>query len=538
MANEQIPLGPGDEVTGNVYDTPGQMAATFGENAVNTATFNLTKPILSHVFNDPVEEQDARAEINPASALAGKAVGFGASLLPGGPLEAVGAVGKGTRAIVGEGALGHIAATAAEGATIGGASTFFDQLAGQNPALNAEKIAADAGFGALIGGGLGILGKGVESIAGKASKNLEDMNFGKGPIAEDQLGPAVENIAKLQEAVARGKNAIYEEAGRFHLNNALDQINPNEAQGLAQDAMNKIGEALQPVTTEAPALTPAANKIMQDHVANLSEALSKASDARDVHEALNQFAKDIDSGKLIKFDKFNMNPAQQADQDILHGIRDTIRGDLSDGAKWGAAGPIYQQQSELYSNLAQYGKQFQKDFLTKRVMQGESGPAVTFTPDPAKIGSLINAPAEKAQFKMDNMNNLYAALKKAAQFSEDYGRAQEGATEIENALSKHAESLQKSQQDILENQKAFKAQKAAPVPQWGAVESILSHVNPTLGMSYHIIRKWIAKGGQVPLGGGINAAKDMAAALQNSNDKIARGVTSIFARRDHDKHVQ
>ncbi len=125
--------------------------ASLGTSGLLETKLGLTTP----------EAMAGRAEANPYTSGLGNIAG-GAALIgvTGGlsaPVEA-GLVGAGAKGILPR-VIGH----AAEGATFGAGNVVSDYSMG-DPNLNGQKILADIGFGAALGGGLGALSKGIEAL--------------------------------------------------------------------------------------------------------------------------------------------------------------------------------------------------------------------------------------------------------------------------------------------------------------------------------------------------------------------------------------
>lgn len=134
-----------------------------------------------------------RRETNPITSTVGSMVG-GAALLHALPVgEAIeGGLGAGKAAT----ALGY----GTEGALLGATNTVSDMALG-DPDLNAQKIAAQIGTGALLGVGFGLAGRGIKSMLGKSGAvkgSVSDVIHESETKAADQA-TLMEGLSKLKK---------------------------------------------------------------------------------------------------------------------------------------------------------------------------------------------------------------------------------------------------------------------------------------------------------------------------------------------------
>ena len=134
------------------------------EGVGRTMTAGLSDLALPAVGLTTREDIAARKEINPITAGVSELAGY---VMPGGALSAVGkgatAVGKlaasklaPTAGRIATSAVEHAVGSAIEGAFIESGALVSEAALG-DPTVNAEKILARVGAGALLGGGLGVL---------------------------------------------------------------------------------------------------------------------------------------------------------------------------------------------------------------------------------------------------------------------------------------------------------------------------------------------------------------------------------------------
>src|ERR1700679_2894374 len=152
------PLPKFDELKDDseTYGSATEQAKTALEQAVSGATLGASKVLETHgipalgipAITTP-EAIAGRESANPVTAGASNIAGTAATILGTGGLGGL-AEGAGAAARVGLGAL--------EGAGIGAVTTATDNWS-QNKPLDAQKIAANAGLGALLGGVGGVIGE-------------------------------------------------------------------------------------------------------------------------------------------------------------------------------------------------------------------------------------------------------------------------------------------------------------------------------------------------------------------------------------------
>ncbi len=192
-------------------------AKTALEQGLSGATLGASKvletkgiPALGIPPLTTAEEIAGREQRNPGTAFVSNLVGTGATLVGTGGL---GAAAKGV------GLAGRLALGALEGATIAGVNQATDDWS-QNKALDAQKIAASAGIGALLGGVLG-------EVAG-ASKYKIGTPLAK--IAKSSVKLAVEHSPA--GLAIKGVEAIAPEALKQGLTDALSSTTKSFQKGI------------------------------------------------------------------------------------------------------------------------------------------------------------------------------------------------------------------------------------------------------------------------------------------------------------------
>lgn len=144
------------------YGSAGQTALAGLAGAARGASFGASDQLLTRTGLVKPETLAGLSKANPIASTVGNiAGGAGITALTGGLApEAAG--------------LAKVAAMAAEGAAFGAGQAISDEALG-DPELNGQKVLSHIGFGAALGGGLGLLGKAVESGAPAIVRKLKDV---------------------------------------------------------------------------------------------------------------------------------------------------------------------------------------------------------------------------------------------------------------------------------------------------------------------------------------------------------------------------
>lgn len=550
------------------YGTTGEMAKTAAEQAASGATLGLSKvaqtqgiPALGIPPISTPEDIAGREKENPKLAMASNIAGTAAMIYGTGGLGSI-PEGAGVAARVGLGAL--------EGAGIGGISQATDDWS-QNKALDAGKIIASAGFGAALGGGGAAALSAIGGTASKLSKTLDFFskfadeaaskegyiaNIAKGfQSAGDSVGALTsdltEHFGELYKLSKRAISDVYEKAGDFHLNQALEDTTLTEAQQAALQTGEKVkalitrpgeaapvevdewGHTLPQETVEPEStLSPHSDKIVQQRLQTLEQELNSAQSAREVHDALTGFATDLDKGKLIKFDKIP-TAGQMADQDILHTIRNTVRGDLKNPDIWGNDAALhYTEMSNLYRDQTVARKNFERDFMKNRI--GPQGQTIKVV-DPAKVGALFkDFSAPNQQLKKESLMEFIHQSLGSAIYAEDYQGFQHGMDALSDRMIEHLKGIgsKASKQDILQLM-----EKAKKGHGFDIGDLMLEHaLPPELAAPLMVLKRYSdvgTKRGALLLGKGIyksvNTATNLAKHVEAATNKIDKGARAIFS---------
>jgi hypothetical protein len=209
---------------------------TIGERALGTVTLGLSDALAS---DETQRERRLRAEVNPDAALLGDVGGGlvtlgaggagslakGLSLLPGG-MAVRGSAALGTR-FAGEGLKRALISTgvttAAEGALFGVGQGVSELALSENP-VTAERIIATlsekALYGGVIGGGLGVAGRGAEAALLKGRRAVEAYGQKLTSGAADELT----DIAKLDRQGLQARKELEVARWKTERDSALSSL--------------------------------------------------------------------------------------------------------------------------------------------------------------------------------------------------------------------------------------------------------------------------------------------------------------------------
>jgi hypothetical protein len=482
---EAAPIGAAsgalqDFVKEDTYGTPGQMLATGAEGLARGASLGLSDQIETGLGVDPKEIKN-RMDVNPVLSTGTQVLG-GAGLL-----GLTGGAAAPIEEALGGGALARAVGFGVEGAGFGAGNAVTEQALG-DPNLTAQKVLADIGMGAAFGSGMGALSKGVEAVLPKAAQKLSDglgslkdlavgsqenpgllvkaasfpgavasgtspsdwaQSFYDGlnrPDAKVSIRALSKNLSDIGSSAKEAVTQLYEEAQPANISHALENMPVEDAQTIGKNIVEKISGVEN--------LNSGVQKIVEERLGQLNSNLADATSAYDVHSALDDFAKDLDKGKLIKFDTLP-TASQMEDQTILKGIRSTVRGALSDPEVFGSdAAMHYSNTSGAYRDYLEAFKNFRQSFMKKEVGSG------TFIVDPTKVQSFFNRFNDVSQdLKKQYLNAFLEQAGNVSKLSENYHGYQAG----EDSISSRISELATKNQEFSKVAEALKANAKSPI---------------------------------------------------------------------------
>lgn len=400
--------------------------------------------------------------------------------------------GQAVEHAAGEGVLGRVLGLGTEGAAFGAGNAVSDAALG-DPHLTAQKVISDIGMGAAFGAGLGVLSKGVEAALPSATKkltsslrNMKELLFGTeesptlltramsvpGSFASGENPTdwnaafmhglngvdrprTIRDFSKNMEAIYKtGKEAaadLYETAAPTNIGRALEAMPIEQAKATGSSVLNEMATLIERPGDNGDMISglssPQNAKLVGERLQKLSGDLNRASTSFEVHDALNSFAKELDRGKLIKFDTLP-TAGQMADQEVLRSVRNAIRGNLKNESLWGEAAQHYAQTGEEYGAYRAAEKNFQQAFMRKE-------PATkSYFVDPSKVAAFFNRTGDVSQdVKSAYLNDFLNRATSLSKASENYY----GFKAAENSISARVSTLAKQNQEFKEIAEAIKS---------------------------------------------------------------------------------
>lgn len=216
------------------YGSALEMAKTALEQGLSGATLGLSKVAETKLFDVDPNAISGREEANPITAGLSNIGGTAGLLIGTGGLSGI---------AEGAGALGRVGTSALEGAGIGGVSQATDDWS-QNKPLDAQKIAASAGLGALIGG--------------STSGLIEGLKYKLGTPLAKSAQPAIQEAeqplaGEIKPVISEADAAPYEE-GNF-------ETTIKNSPAIPTDEVQNILEGTKDVKENAQEIASAAQTI-------------------------------------------------------------------------------------------------------------------------------------------------------------------------------------------------------------------------------------------------------------------------------------
>lgn len=435
------------------YGNPLEQAKAGVEGIARGATFGGSDIAETKLGISTPENIKGRMEENPVTSTVGQMAGSIA------PIAATGGAAAPAEALLGPGTTAaRIAAMGLEGAAFGGSNAVTDYALG-DPNLNAQKIVSDIGMGAALGGGLGILSKGIEAAVPAATealnKGLSSLTSKIEGLPEKYSGDWAQTLAQgmkntdpdvavrkmsdtLGDIYSSSKSAakdIYEKTLPSNLKESLVQVPLEQAQQKALDVYSQLEAKIQDLRANPDEFSPIQVKQAQKAVSDLQNNLVKSNDSYEIHSALHDFAKDISTG--IKYDTLPTFQ-QQAVQGEMRGMNGIVRGLLKDPETFGPeAAEHFSQVSDLYNNHATTLKNFQRDFM-KSVATSTGGKRAVI--DPGKVKTFFNNIDEVGQdLRNTHFNDFLNSAQNLSKASENYAGFNAATDTISNRVSKLAQ---------------------------------------------------------------------------------------------------
>lgn len=322
--------------------------------------------------------------------------------------------------------------SAVEGAGLGLGQSVSEEALGDH-GLNAEKMMANVGLGAILGGTFGgLIEGGAEALPpafGAAKDALTKMkNTVMG--APEEVGPLGKAYAKLSSFVSgkdegaiiealtnRARLATHEELEHLtddfaknlqdlhasvekaskatsnfargeetsKLLEGAQDLNPEAIKGLGQGVLRDANDLILNMRNEPELFSGNIARQIEQQRDGFMRNLEVAESPAQVHQAIDEFKRALD--KKIKYQK-NPPPADMAAQDALKGYRRAVKETLEDESVWGEAGARQSAYNDALSeHLEDALKPFKKDFMKKTIIRGHDVHRV----DPVKVKSFLRS---------------------------------------------------------------------------------------------------------------------------------------------------
>lgn len=321
------------------------------------------------------------------------------------------------------------------------------------------------------------------------------------PVGSPERLEANENLGKLLKQETKLKAQLLEaEEGAAQ--------KAAEIQARLDKAENKINLSFD---EKESTLSGANGKILNERLSKLESDLNKAKSSDEIFRSLDDFAKDIDRKKLIKFDKLP-TASQMGDQEILHGVRNAVRGSLGDEGAWGQAASHYNQVTSDYSSYRTALKNFQSTFMKREA--GPSG-APRYIVDPSKVKTFFSKYGDisqdlRAQY-LDDFVNSAENLSKA---SENY----HGFVDSGESISKKVSELAKKNKELSQMAEVMAGRSAPEGSSMGApAAAALGYGAHALGVPNPVIGTVI---GAAALHKGMKNPYQLGSTLANTFEKL------------------
>jgi hypothetical protein len=427
--------------------SPMEVAKTAVEQGLSGASLGLSKVAETKLMGVKPEMIKARAESNPATAIGSNILGTGAMLYGTGGLGGL---------AEGAGLLTKIGVAATEGAAIGGINQATDDWS-ENKPLDAQKIAANAGIGALLGGGLtGVLegarpalNQALDFFGNFAPKSTAEGGAGIGAKIVDAYNMAASDTDKnaliknmtgamtsLRQEAIDGVDEMYSVAGQKALGDVLNVVSPEVVTDNVNNLRNQILEiSNRKGSYEAGdnVLSERAWQVLARKQQQLHNDLKLSESNLDTHNLLTDFATDVDS--MIKWEGKNVPTDQgRIDQSVLREISQLVRGNLKDTSIWGNAGQTYSDLSAAYKAhvdaLKVFDKAFTANYGGKRVI------------DPGKISAFLSKSGDETQaLKAQALNDFIKSSTDVANTTQTLGNIDYGTKILSDSVKKLAGTI-------------------------------------------------------------------------------------------------
>lgn len=539
--------------------------STLGASDVLAVKSGLVKP----------ETLRGLEEENPASSIAGE---VGSVFVPGGVASLIGKGGKavagglkalelakladeGTKAAKVLGAIGDVGAMAAgsavEGAVYGGIGNTLNEYALGDPGLNAEKIAANFGHGAIMGG---LLGGALESAAVGIPEGLKAAKNSIAALHETLMGTG-ENSGGLLAKVIPEKftDAFVNRATRLGIDEQKQLVTKvtdelNSANKNLQTEVKRLNKDIRPQETEAlinsanPELALSKAQELVGAVRSAADVMRKepelysSSVARELELFHDGLTKKVTNESLPGQILNDLRETKQRFQDIAYSavksasetkskalvddLQKAFNSVLHNPEIFGAAGSALASHDSILSKFYKFispkmrgGTEFQKAFMTK---VGE-GPGMRWEFDAKKVERAFKS-GDKiiGEKKLQLLNDYHDLIKELPEHIENTYRNVPNARFEKNQLK---DILQNAKNNSLDSSKKYidaVRNSKAGLGMGDYIAGALAYQHPFIGAAvkaYNIVQQPFKA---------ISQLAEVERLVGKSTNYISKGAKAIF----------
>ncbi len=442
--------------------------------ALRGATLGASDYLLTKSGLAKPEDLAGLQRENPWTSVGGELTGaIGSLAIPSSPASLIGKAGKavygGTKALAAAkiaqdgslaakilGGAAEVGATAAgsavEGALYTGIGSSITEHSLGETKVNAEKVLANVGYGALLGGALGGVLKSAEigipeslKAAKEGLTTIRNKIFGSGAGDEGIITPLLDKIdpeMKLSSAMSRRATNLDVDQKAKLVSDTTDMLNtvqknidtttktlnadirPLERDALIdtaaplqtvrdarQEIITSIDNAVELIKSEPHIYAQGPGRELELHRLGLVENLAKDKTPAQIMDRLTTLKQSLQN---IVYDK--MSAASSKARDVIEGISGQVRDVLHNPDIFGVAGASQAAHDSMLSDLYQFVSpnarrptEFQKIFM-KRL---GSGPKARWDFDAGKVERVLKNSAEpKGQRSIDLLDQYFETLKK------------------------------------------------------------------------------------------------------------------------------
>lgn len=445
------------------YGTAGQQVISGLEGLARGVTLGGSD-VLETGLGVPAADIKGRRDTNPVTSTATQ-IGGGAGLI-----ALTGGLAAPVETALGGGALAHAAGFAVEGAGFGAGNAVSDAALGDSK-LTGQKILANAGMGAALGAGLGLLSKGVSTFLPAATKKLASSlgNLKEGIFGTEENPSLLSRALSVPGGIASGQN-------------------PSDWALAFNQGLN----------AEHPAIS----------IRSLTKNLG------DIHDAAKVAAEDL-------FKASEIEPAVTTKLTPLSSLEETAAPSAE------TSGDAAESLTNAGENYEAALKNFQSSFMKK---EAGAGGQKRFTIDPTKIQSFFTRFNDPSQdLRKQYLNNFLNSASEIASASENY----HGYKAAESSIADHISELAKQNEDLGQVAAAISKNKSMPaanrIGEVGAAMGAhaLGIPSPVVGAALGVIEAYKAIKNPYQFGSTLSNSFEKLKVLGDISQSVGEKISSL-----------